>query len=272
LHPSRFQPPGSDSRELNASAKTIVGEALSHPLISDSKVASVKRWELAATIRFDEFVKMILLLGERAAANADVKWLAENSRLTEPWFNSMMDRVSQRFAMHMRIYTVVISAVLVGVTGVDTAHVLTTLRSDSTLRSGLVMAAQDLAKGPPPTGAGTPGANQGGGTAQSGRTPQEQVQDFENSVLKVLPKDQSVGALLNATWPPTFPPAWLSSPGSWPGILLSMALLSLGAPFWFNMLKNLTALRPILAQKEERERAVAAAPPDVGDRISWKDL
>jgi len=38
------------------------------------------------------------------------------------------------------------------------------------------------------------------------------------------------------------------------GILISVALLSLGAPFWFNMLKNLTNLRTRLMQNEEKER------------------
>ncbi len=32
------------------------------------------------------------------------------------------------------------------------------------------------------------------------------------------------------------------------------AFLSLGAPFWFKALKTMSALRPILAEKEEKER------------------
>ena len=38
------------------------------------------------------------------------------------------------------------------------------------------------------------------------------------------------------------------------GMLISIALLSLGAPFWFNLLKNLTNLRTRLIQNEEKER------------------
>ena len=45
---------------------------------------------------------------------------------------------------------------------------------------------------------------------------------------------------------------------SWPkrrllGILVSAALLSLGAPFWFNTLKSLTNLRPTLANAIEKK-------------------
>jgi hypothetical protein len=39
-----------------------------------------------------------------------------------------------------------------------------------------------------------------------------------------------------------------------PGIALSAILLSLGAPFWYNALKDLVGLRPILARKEQAHR------------------
>ena len=39
------------------------------------------------------------------------------------------------------------------------------------------------------------------------------------------------------------------------GVLITAALLSLGAPFWFNALKSMTNLRPILASKEKAEQA-----------------
>ena len=37
------------------------------------------------------------------------------------------------------------------------------------------------------------------------------------------------------------------------GVLVGALLLSLGAPFWFNALKTLVALRPLVATKEQRE-------------------
>jgi hypothetical protein len=47
--------------------------------------------------------------------------------------------------------------------------------------------------------------------------------------------------------------AWL---WPWPhllGLCLSAAFLSLGAPFWFNTLKSLTNLRPVLAQQVDKQ-------------------
>jgi hypothetical protein len=56
---------------------------------------------------------------------------------------------------------------------------------------------------------------------------------------------------------------------SWPkrrllGILVSAALLSLGAPFWYNTLKSLTNLRPTLANAVEQNRDQSrSAPPNL---------
>ncbi len=74
---------------------------------------------------------------------------------------------------------------------------------------------------------------------------------------------QEIGAIgdrLNKTGVEMIPspyPGLLSGNWSWPwphlaGILASAALLSLGAPFWFNLLKSLANLRPLLAQQIEK--------------------
>ena len=41
-------------------------------------------------------------------------------------------------------------------------------------------------------------------------------------------------------------------------MLISGALLSLGAPFWFNSLKAMTNLRPIIASKQTDEDKASA--------------
>jgi len=39
-----------------------------------------------------------------------------------------------------------------------------------------------------------------------------------------------------------------------PGVILSALLLSLGAPFWYEMLKNLLKLRSVAASKDDDQR------------------
>jgi len=46
-----------------------------------------------------------------------------------------------------------------------------------------------------------------------------------------------------------------------PGIALSAMLLSLGAPFWYNALKDLVGFRPVLARKEQAHREQRQSPP-----------
>lgn len=74
--------------------------------------------------------------------------------------------------------------------------------------------------------------------------------------------------------------AYAIVPQSWswttvPGITLSAMLLSLGAPFWYNALKDLVGLRPILARKEQahreqrqssRDTAVSPAPSPANEK------
>jgi hypothetical protein len=48
--------------------------------------------------------------------------------------------------------------------------------------------------------------------------------------------------LIPETWP-----GWTPKSHELPGLLIAVALLSLGAPFWYNLLKKLASLRPLLA-------------------------
>ena len=53
---------------------------------------------------------------------------------------------------------------------------------------------------------------------------------------------------------PDYEHYWTQMRGAWPGVLLSAALLSLGGPFWYAMLKNLLKLRSVLAGKDDDNR------------------
>ena len=46
-----------------------------------------------------------------------------------------------------------------------------------------------------------------------------------------------------------------------PGMLIFAGFLTLGAPYWYNVLKNLTSLRPALAQVIGKEEAQRNSPP-----------
>ena len=47
----------------------------------------------------------------------------------------------------------------------------------------------------------------------------------------------------------------------YPGMILAALLISLGAPFWYNILKDLLGLRSALTQKDDEQRAQRASQP-----------
>jgi hypothetical protein len=83
--------------------------------------------------------------------------------------------------------------------------------------------------------------------------------DLKNSLEKMKDRAYSIKDELEKTKLQLIPspyPGWDYSPGEkhfW-GVLIMAAFLSLGAPFWFKALKTLSALRPILATKEDKEK------------------
>ncbi len=145
------------------------------------------------------------------------------------WFDQTMDRVSHNFTTYSRYWTVAISLLIALLLQLDTFKVVNRLSMDDKVRLSLVEEAQ---AGPKPQGAPTDAA-----TARN-------LDD-----LRRLATDKLI------TWPTN----WSDWNNGWSqssvfGVLLSAALLSLGAPFWFNLLGDLLKLRPLLATKEDAQR------------------
>ncbi|MDQ3776690.1 MAG: hypothetical protein M3461_21230 [Pseudomonadota bacterium] len=148
------------------------------------------------------------------------------------WFDETADRMTQYFAQRARAVTIALSAVVALALPLDAFDLLTRLSLDEALRSRLVEAAQTIEQATP---AQDPGYTR--------------VRDLRDTLenLAIVPTggiwtyvqgEDGCRRLLGAI----------------PGILLSICLMSLGGPFWFEALKNLLKLRPVLAQKEEKER------------------
>ena len=64
----------------------------------------------------------------------------------EDWFNSMMDRVSQKFAMYMRLWTVVFACAFAFGTGLNAPQLLIDLYTNGAVREQLVSTAAPLAE------------------------------------------------------------------------------------------------------------------------------
>lgn len=223
----------------------------------------------------------------------------------EAWFGATMGRVSARFTLYARIWTIGFAFVFAGITGMNAVTVISDLYSHGDFRQQMVGAAPQMietTKKVMPEDAKTvqeavQSAMTGIYTAATAKAVTEaapavtakpksiKTEDEGNTWIKTNVTDatQQADALaafgkeivagskaliqqraqdaaevrsiltkasfdvVKVRWgtdnPPKLPDV--------PGILATAALLSLGAPFWFNLLKSLTNLRPIVANKQD---------------------
>lgn len=82
--------------------------------------------------------------------------------------------------------------------------------------------------------------------------------DLARTELELIPSGV-FGAKTDCIWKrfSTWGDHYLSSPRHMLGTLAMVILLSLGAPFWYNVLKELSNLKPKITQKVEREKSTS---------------
>ncbi len=174
-----------------------------------------------------------------------------NSRLIakiNSWFDLTVDRVSDRFTASTRLITVVCSIAVVLAMQLDTIDIINRLSMDDGLRSSLVSEASHLL--PKQPDAGNEAGNPEAGTKDDGYKITKEQMTTELDTLKQLGVINVIDVQnLNlqewcAHWHKSNPF----------GIILSVFLLSLGAPFWYGTLKNLLKLRGVMAGNDDMQR------------------
>lgn len=250
---------------LEPHAREVAEAVLGHELVKDSMLEG-----RASTIRKEELRNLL-----DAVADPDgFEWqkavaarLDEAKESVETWFDSVMDRSSQRFAAKTRVATAVFAVLLAFALHLDAGDLLVRLGTDAELRAKLVAGSDVMVRQ---------------AERLTDRTAEEQVAEeleaLRGSAEELRTGLGAMGVDLRPDWlsPAQAPEGGGAEAGSaagrplpscrtfWAGldprrphfwgILASAALLALGAPFWFNALKTLGSLRPIVARKEERER------------------
>ena len=163
----------------------------------------------------------------------------------DQWFTPVMDRVSQRFALHTRIWTVMFSFALAFALHLDSFRVMSQLASDAELRARVSTSADALATRAELTAPSTTGV------PDAAATREDLLGGAER--LRSLLSDQMTFRLVPDPYPTPFYEYWKPTWSHLFGIVMTGILLSLGAPFWFNALKALCNLRPTLANKITKE-------------------
>jgi len=206
--------------------KALQDSGISDPAATLQKVTEVlldlesSHPELASNVRHS----MALLEGARSTFVAKMN----------ASFDQTMDRVSERFTFTTRGVTFAMGVLVAFAVQFDTPLLVNRLATDPQLRANMVQQAVafDL---------------------------QQHTFDNISSEDRRQIFDKLASGDLVAV-PASFPQwkANWSGEGLHPnpvGVLLSAILLSFGAPFWFNALKNLLQLRSILAQKDDEQRS-----------------
>jgi hypothetical protein len=147
------------------------------------------------------------------------------------WFDQTMDRVSERFTFSTRQVTFVAAALVTVLLQLDTAALVNRLALDDNVRRALVERAQQFDSPP-----------------DVNRPIEEQVELTRRNFRQLAAAD--------IIWVPGSPDEWHDhwSEVNLGGLLVSILLLSLGAPFWYSSLSKLLQLRSVLARKDDRDR------------------
>jgi hypothetical protein len=153
-------------------------------------------------------------------AGGDAKKLQDS---IEAWYNSAMDRVSGWYKRRSQAFILVMGLAIAYLVNADCIQIVQRLSSDTSLRQGVVALAQAAAKDP-----------------QSGTKPVDVIKDDIRTLDALgLP----VGWSNNAR-----PPLTLQHVLGW---ILTALAVSLGAPFWFDMLNKIMVVRSTVKPDEK---------------------
>jgi len=227
----------------------IVDGILTNPLVTDATtpVGNLTRlWHRATALTYEEFQRTLQFTTQPVNPNAAAPqrgsleeartWLVQNQLVTKEWFDSAMARVSQRFAMRMRTCTIVLAFAISFYLHVNTLDLLRQLQANPAAVAKLnAQLETQIAKGSLTE-------------ENSKQVLGELRKTFDSGEIEIY-KSARVG---------TFPAS-----GEFMGLLLTSVLLSLGAPFWFNQLKNVATLRSVVAQKAAAEASAPSALPPI---------
>lgn len=230
--------------QLKTQAKALANQVLNHPALADGKD------RLASALCEHE---LKLVLESLAEENPELQTILNERReevfgRIDAWFQTVMNRAGERFKMNTRWATTVFSVLVAFALQLDSISLFRQISTNAEVRARLVsMSDSVLASSQKVLDApAAPGTEEGLADLKD-RADQVKAQ-IESAQLQLVPQPWRLSAF--------------ESVRSVLGLILTMFLLGLGAPFWFNVLRNLVGLRHTVDQKaDEAAKREAAAKP-----------
>ncbi|MCQ8116594.1 hypothetical protein [Methylomonas rosea] len=181
-------------------------------------------------------------------------------------FDHLIDRVSVRFTATTRVVSVVSAALVAIALQLDTVYLINRLSMDEQMRSAFVELAPKLTEDPQIKGAVQASheetiEEEGGGAAteETGKAKKGIDQEKQKYYLNFLAEQGLISLPVDRE---NWCKHWKLV--SIPGLILSIFLLSLGGPFWYNALSKLVQLRSGLARKDDEQKAIRQTTQAVG--------
>ena len=181
----------------------------------------------------------------------------------ETWFNNAMDRVSGWYKRRTQYWILLFAAIVAVFTNADTIAVTRALSTDSALRAAVVAQAEQLAKLPADS------VIMPGDTL----TPDSVIERNQRRIEARIQQLEGIGVPLG--WKEGGKPVgmgawWKAASGAerWSkiiGLLLTALALSLGAPFWFDMLNKVINVRNAGRAPDERPKAPEGQTQEMRD-------
>jgi hypothetical protein len=228
--------------DSKSAAMALIDSVISAKNVAAGTVATAQQFQTALLALPPSNLRDALLSCEAQAQNDIVK-LRDT---IAAWFDSTMDRLQGDYKRYLQNITLVVAFVLVVIFNADTLHVATALWADPALSSMAAQAGVDMAKQTNTDSIGT------ATDSTCGKSPEDKNDTIGrdtnrlcqlNSDLRPLPIgwEEGLGPLSKSG---PFSEAFLLWAGlKLMGFILSIIAISVGAPFWFDMLSKFVNLR-----------------------------
>ncbi|UUY09357.1 hypothetical protein LRS11_04800 [Pseudomonas sp. J452] len=181
----------------------------------------------------------------------------------ESQFDLVMERATGWFKKNTQTLSLVAAAALVLATNFDTIAVVNRLTLDEQARAVLIKAAEQQLSANPPANDATAQPATNTGTAQN-LAAQPAAQPLEGKELQLI---IDLGQTLGLGWrssdkskkQPEKSDNWQTHLSKLVGLAISILAVSLGAPFWFDMLQRVMQLRSSIKPKAEEQKKPASS-------------
>jgi len=228
------------AKSASAAVKQVSENASPNPVTSAPGAAAPPATNaIAAPIKIPANVESALEAFATTAEN-DAKKLQAS---LEAWYDSAMDRVSGWYKRRTQIFILFLGVILAIAVNADCIEIVKRLSRDSALRQSVVAMAEAEAKKDQPKNEQT-------------ETPTDQINDRIQTLE---------GLGLPIGWPPSDKTPWQDRMAyavshHWLGWLLTAFAVSLGAPFWFDLLNKIIVVRSTVKPHEKSKEEGSKDP------------